>query len=448
MRQLRLALAMIAAASGTLPLAAQQTRVSPHETISAVFGDWRTGNRVTITYGRPYTKDPKTGEVRKVWGGLVKWDQAYRLGADEATLIVTQQPLIIGEMTVPAGAYTLYLVPSEMGASKLAISTNVGKWGVPVDETHDLARVDLKRDALAAPADQLTIAIDKDSEGGGALKIKWEATQFSVALRPPAPRLDFPQASPSATLKQHVGLTDIEVAYSRPSAKGRVMIGGNNPYGQVWRTGANSATKISFSTAVTLEGKPVDAGTYELFTIPGRDEWTVILQKPKNQWGAYAYDAKNDYVRATVKPAWLTEPVETFTIEFNDLRDESATLQLTWEKTCVPVKIGVDVVGVLKPKLDAVMAGSGKKPYAQAALFYLDHNLDLDQAAAWMDAAIAQQPDAFYYIYHKARILAKKGDKAGALAAANQSLAMAKQAKGPENAEYTHLNEVLIESLK
>jgi hypothetical protein len=440
MRQLRLALAMIAAASGVLPAAAQQTRLSPHETTSAVLGDRRAGDRVTITYGRPYSKDPRTGEVRKIWGSLVPWDSAYRLGADEATLIVTQQPLIIGDATV--------LVPSEKGASKLAISTSIGKWGVPVDEAHDLARVDLKREALAAPVDQLTIAIDKNSEGGGVLKIMWESTQFSAPLRLPAPRLEFPQASPAATLKQHIGLTDIEVVYSRPSAKGRVMLGGNNPYGQVWRTGANSATRITFSTPITLEGKPVDAGTYELFTIPGKDEWTVILQKAQNQWGAYAYDAKNDTMRVTVKPAWLTEPVETFTIDFNDLRDESATLQLSWEKTCVPVKIGVDVVGVLKPKLDAVMAGAGKKPYAQAALFYLDHNLDLDQAEAWMDAAIAQQPDAFYYIYHKARILAKKGDKAGALAAANQSLAMAKQAKGPENTEYTHLNEVLIESLK
>jgi len=441
---------MIAAASAALPLMAQQSRLSPHETTGAVLGDRHAGDRVTITYGRPYSKDPKTGEVRKVWGSLVPWDRAYRLGADEATLILTQQPLIIGDATVPAGAYTLYLVPSEKEASKLAISTNIGKWGVPVDEAHDLARVDLKKEALAAPVDQLTIAIEKDKDKAteGEIKIMWEATQFSVPIKLPAPRIEFPQASPSATLKQRVGLTDIEVVYSRPSAKGRVMIGGNNPFGAVWRTGANSATRITFSTPVTLEGAHVDAGTYELFTIPGKDEWTVILQNPQKQWGAYAYDMKNDYVRVNVKPAWLTEPVETFTIEFNDLRSESATLQLTWEKTCVPVKIGVNVVAVLQPKIEAAMAAEGGKPYAQAAVFYRENNLDLDKAAAWMDTAIAQQPDAFYLIYQKALILAKKGDKAGALAAANQSLAMAQKAKGPENAEYTHLNEVLIESLK
>ena len=154
---------------------------SPHETTSTIIGDRRTGNRVTITYGRPYTKHPKTGEVRKIWGGLVKWDKADRLGADEATLLLTQQPLQFGETVIPAGAYTLYIVPSETGVSKLAFSTNLGKWGVPVDEGHDLARVDLAKTELSAPVDQLTIAIVNDqAAGGGVIRISWETTQFSV----------------------------------------------------------------------------------------------------------------------------------------------------------------------------------------------------------------------------------------------------------------------------
>ncbi len=166
--------------ASAVPLMAQQKRISPHETISTVIGDRRTGDRITITYGRPYTKDPKTGEPRKIWGGLVPWGKADRLGADEATLLITQQPIQIGETTIPAGAYTLYTVPSEAGASKLAFSTNLGKWGVPVDETHDLARVDMKKETLDKPVDQLTLAIDKDSSGGGVIKIMWETTQFSV----------------------------------------------------------------------------------------------------------------------------------------------------------------------------------------------------------------------------------------------------------------------------
>ena len=448
MRHLRFALSMTLAAMAALPLLAQQKKLSPHETVSAVLGDRHAGNRVTITYGRPYTNDPRTGAPRVIWGVLVPWDKAYRLGADEATTFITEQPVMVGDVTVPAGAYTLYMVPSESGSSKLAISTSLGKWGVPVDETHDLGRTELKKEALDAPVGQLTIAIGKDPSGGGTLKIQWEKTQFSVALKAPAPQVAFPQASPLATLKQRIGVTDIEVAYSRPSAKGRVMLGGNNPYGEVWRTGANNATRITFSTPVTVQGEHLDAGTYELFSIPGKDQWTVIFQKASGQWGAYSYDAKNDILRVTAKPVALSEPVETFTIEFNDILGGSATLNLVWERTRVPVKLDTDLVGLITPKIEAAMAAPGKKPYAQAAVFYIDNGLDLDKAAAWIDAAIAEQPDAFYLIYQKARVLAKKGDKAGAEAAARQSLELASKTTGPAKDEYTRLNEALIASLK
>ena len=178
------AIAPTPTAAPAKPRVASSGGVSPHETISTVIGvDRKTGNRVTITYGRPFSKDPKSGETRKIWGGLVKWDKADRLGSDEATLLLTQQPIQFGETVIPAGAYTLYIVPSETGVSKLAFSTILGKWGVPVDETHDFARVDLKKEALAATADQLTLALVNDKEsGGGVLKIMWENTQFSATF--------------------------------------------------------------------------------------------------------------------------------------------------------------------------------------------------------------------------------------------------------------------------
>jgi hypothetical protein len=167
-----------AAPTGMPP--APRARVSPHETISATIGG-RNGPRVTLTYGRPYSKDPKTGEIRKIWGGLVPWGKADRLGSDEATLLITQQPLVIGATTIPAGAYTLYSVPSETGATKLAFSSNLGKWGIPVDETHDVARVDLVKSTLEKSVDQLTITIEQDAAtGGGSLNIWWETTKFSL----------------------------------------------------------------------------------------------------------------------------------------------------------------------------------------------------------------------------------------------------------------------------
>lgn len=274
---------------------------------------------------------------------------------------------------------------------------------------------------------------------------------LATGLFAQAPKLEFPVASPAATIKQRVGVTDIEINYSRPSMRGREIFGRLEPYGKVWRTGANNATKVTFSTAVKFGGADVPAGTYALFTIPERGgDWTVILNKVPGQWGAYSYDAKNDFTRVKATPVPLAQPVETFTISFNDLADEStATLNLAWENVRVPVKVQVDVVAQVVPALETLMASAEeKKPYFAAAMFYYENNQDLKKAVAWMDSAIAAQPDAFYMIYRKGLILAKAGDKAGALEAANKSLEMARKAPGSVGEEYVRLNEALIAKVK
>ena len=265
-----------------------------------------------------------------------------------------------------------------------------------------------------------------------------------------APKLEFPAPSPSATVKQRVGLTDIEVSYSRPSMRGRKIFGGLELYGEVWRTGANSATKITFSTPVKFGGTAVAAGSYALFSIPGETEWTVILNKVTGQWGAYTYDAKNDVARVHAAPVHLAQPVESFAISFENLADESAaTLSLAWENVRVPVVIEVDLVGMLAPQIEAALATPGPKaPYAQAAMFYLENNLDLKKAAAWMDAAIAANPKAFYLVYRKGLILEKMGDKAGAIAAAEASLAAAEKETGSIKDEYVRLNQALLARLR
>jgi hypothetical protein len=143
------------------PLMAQQKRISPHETVSKVID----GNRVTIVYGRPYTKDPTTGQNRKIWGELVPYGEVWRTGADEATLLITQKPILIGETTIPAGAYTLWTFPSEDGVAQWIINKQVGQWGIgpgSYDKEQDFARIVLKKEALDAPVDQFTIAISKN----------------------------------------------------------------------------------------------------------------------------------------------------------------------------------------------------------------------------------------------------------------------------------------------
>jgi hypothetical protein len=182
MNQFKPAFVIAAIILSASPLMAQQKRVSPHETISAVVD----GNRVTIVYGRPYTKDPKTGESRKIWGGLVPYGKIWRTGADEATLLITQKPIVMGETTIPAGAFTLWTLPNDDGTAQLIVNKQVGQWGVSrdpkqaYDENLDVGRIALKKDALDKPVDQFTMAVEKNPAGGGVLKMMWESTQFSV----------------------------------------------------------------------------------------------------------------------------------------------------------------------------------------------------------------------------------------------------------------------------
>ena len=162
---------------GTTPLLAQQKRISPHDTISKVVDD----DRVTVVYGRPYAKDPKSGEERKIWGDLVPYGKIWRTGSDETTLLITQKPLAFGDTTIPAGAYALFTMPEENGGSKLVISKEIGEWGAyTYDEKQDVARVDMTKGKTDAPVEEFTMAIDKGTGGGGVLKLEWENTEYSV----------------------------------------------------------------------------------------------------------------------------------------------------------------------------------------------------------------------------------------------------------------------------
>lgn len=168
-----------------LPSAAQQKRISPHETISAAVD----GNRVTIVYGRPYTKDPKTGQPRKIWGGLVTYDKVWRTGADEATLLITQRPIVLGGLDLAAGAYTLWTLPAPDGKAKLIVNKQIGQWGENnkdpkqvYDQSLDVGRIDLKKEASEHPVDQFTMSVGQNTSGGGVVKLAWENTQYSATF--------------------------------------------------------------------------------------------------------------------------------------------------------------------------------------------------------------------------------------------------------------------------
>jgi len=255
--------------------------------------------------------------------------------------------------------------------------------------------------------------------------------------------LKTPQPSPTAEIKQNFGLSQIEISYSRPGIKGRKIFGDLVPYGKVWRTGANAATTITFGDDVTIGDKKVPAGKYGLLTIPGENEWTVIITKQTDVTSPDAYKQDQDVVRVLVKPFQLPFSIETFTIGLGDITGNSCKLELMWDSVYVHVPITTDVDSKVMSQIKEIMEGDDR-PYFQAALYYIETGKDLNQAVTWLDKAIQQNPDGFYIYYQKARALAKLGKKEDALAASNKSIALAKAAK---NDDYIALNEKLQKGL-
>ncbi len=245
-----------------------------------------------------------------------------------------------------------------------------------------------------------------------------------LAAAPALAQLDLPRVSPKASVSQTVGLTDVAITYCRPSVKGRVIWGGLVPYDQVWRTGANEATTITFADDVTIAGTKLPAGTYGLFTIPGKDEWNVIFNKGAKQWGAYEYKEAEDALRIKVKPH-ADEFRELLTMWFPAVSADSATVAISWEKLTVPFTIGVDTTQkVLAAARKAV--DDWRLPY-RAATFCLDNNVNLAEARTWMNKSVAMK-ETMYNLAGQARFLALDGKKTEAIVLAKKAIAVGKAA--------------------
>jgi hypothetical protein len=262
-------------------------------------------------------------------------------------------------------------------------------------------------------------------------------------------KIEFPGASQHSVVKQRVGLTDVEVDYSRPNKNNREIFGGLVPYGKLWRTGANAVTKIKFSKPVTLGGKEVPAGEYALFTIPTADEWTIIFSKDAKVQSAADYKQENDAARITAKPEPNPNTIETFTISLGDVKGASATLNFLWDQTRVPVKLSTGDVEQVSKQLDAaVSAGTplDARTAYQAASFYYDNNKDLNQAAKWIDQALEKNPDAYFMHYKKAQIQAKLGNKTEATASAQKAIDILKKDKAPDESAIKNAQQIIDNS--
>jgi hypothetical protein len=259
-------------------------------------------------------------------------------------------------------------------------------------------------------------------------------------------QVTMPAPSPTQTIIQDFGMGKIELTYSRPGIKGRQVFGEGSelaPYGKPWRTGANAATRIHFSDNVTIGGKNLDTGSYVIYTIPNKSRWDVVFSRGTAYPGSEGFKESDDVVRLKATAAAAKDRIETFTMQFANLKNESCELHLMWGNTDVTVPITTNIKDRIRTQLEAALQGD-KKPYYQAANFYYEYDKNYQKALENINKAVAENPTAFFMFLQKARIQKDMGDKAGAKASAMKTIELAKAAK---NADYENFGNQLLKQL-
>tara|TARA_R110002049_G_scaffold175107_1_gene342411 strand:+ start:4863 stop:5756 length:894 start_codon:yes stop_codon:yes gene_type:complete len=252
-------------------------------------------------------------------------------------------------------------------------------------------------------------------------------------------QIETPQPSPSGKVEQKVGLTDVTLEYSRPSMRGRTVFGDLVPYGKLWRTGANKNSIITFTNDVVVDGITLKAGSYAIFTIPNENSWEVIFYSDTENWGTpQKWDDTKVAAKTIVKAYPIPFDVETFTMDFNNLTNNGAILELLWEKTYVAVPFEVPTDAIVSKAIEKAMNGTSANDYYAAAVYYLQEGKDIAKAQEWMEKAISMIPNpAFYQLRQLSLIYAKAGNKNAAIETAKKSLAAAEKAG---NADYVKMN--------
>ena len=257
-------------------------------------------------------------------------------------------------------------------------------------------------------------------------------------------QIQTPQPSPSTTLEQVVGLTEVKIEYSRPAMRGRTIMGDLVPYGSLWRTGANKNTTLSFSDPVTVGGQALAAGTYALFTRPGKSLWEVFFYTETENWGTpQEWQSKSVAAVIEVPTQSQAEPVESFTISINELTNTGANIHLSWENTRVTLPLEVPTDEKTMASIKETMKGTPKAgDLYQAAVYYRESGRDLQTAKKWIGKAIEMDPGKYWMFRQQALILADLNEKEAAIKAAQSSLELAEKAG---NQDYVRLNTKAIE---
>ena len=255
-------------------------------------------------------------------------------------------------------------------------------------------------------------------------------------------QINTPRVSPASEVEQMVGLTEIEIEYSRPSMRGREVFGNLVPFGKVWRTGADNSTKISFNTDVIISGKTIQSGTYSIFSIPNKESWEIILYSDVELWGVPRDWSENKIVFSSmfdVKKLKKSNTVETFTISFNDLTNNDVNMNISWENSSVDIKIEVPTRSMVESDINKVLSDNPKSSdYYAAAVFYRQENINLDKALEWMNKAIEMNESPRFWQYRQQSLIMAANNKyADAVDAAKKSLNLAIEA---DNQDYIKMN--------
>lgn len=284
------------------------------------------GKRLAIEYGRPSMRG------RKIMGSVVPYNRVWRTGSGKATTLTSTADFQLGDVEIPRGTYTLYSFPTT-SQWKIILNKQTGQWGTTYNPDLDFARITVSVRQLKTPVEHLSFKLERTNSLSAVLKIEWEYTSLTVPLK-------FLQdafvASPRDSSVLMVNGKRIAVTYGRPSRRGRVIMGGVVPYGEVWRTGANEATTFATEADLVLGGVDVPKGAYSLYSLPSQRVWKLIINKQTGQWGT-EYDRTLDLARVNMKKETTKDMVERLTIRLDKTNERSGVLTLMWERTKLTV---------------------------------------------------------------------------------------------------------------
>ncbi len=383
---------------------------------------------VTIKYSSPGVKG------REIWGGLVPYDELWRTGANAATWIEFSTDVKVAGSEVKAGKYGLFTIPGK------------DEWTVIINSVWDMSgtsKYKKEEDVLRFKVkpvknhfhERMLFNITFDDPTVSTVALEWENLKvpFKVESHLSDASSKEVRPSPKSMVHKRIGLTDVTVNYGSPGVKGRTIFGGLVPYDKIWRAGANEATTIELSTDAKVGGKAIPAGIYSLFTIPTEGEWTVIINKVANQWGAYKYSKDEDVARFSVAQKESDHSHERMKFGFKNLTDNSANLVLAWADLMVPIPIEVEVRERAYSNIKKALKEAKEDDwvvYAQSANFAVDQNMKLDEAMEWIDKSLGTKSH-YWNNWIKAKIYFAKGDKEAAKKWCGNSREAGKEA--PEN---------------